>query len=115
MKFTVDRSKWFRGQGERNSRLLTDSGKMCCLGFYSQACGITDDEMRCISSPGSLNRRPSGFECLVTGSKVNTDICIGLMMTNDDVSIGDRAREERLTRLLAAIGVEVEFVDGGES
>jgi hypothetical protein len=45
MKLTIDRKKWLRGTGD--SFLLSPrDGKMCCLGFYALACGLTENDIR---------------------------------------------------------------------
>jgi hypothetical protein len=41
-KFVVDRRTWYRGEGSSDSRLLTEDGKRCCIGFVGQQCGIPD-------------------------------------------------------------------------
>lgn len=50
MKLTIDRRKWWRGQGSINSTLLSttepNEGKMCCLGFLSLACGYDEKDIR---------------------------------------------------------------------
>lgn len=38
-KLVIDRAKWGKGL------LLTDDGKMCCLGFLCKAAGLEDDDI----------------------------------------------------------------------
>ena len=43
-EFTIDRSKWVHGDNTKilgSSLLLNEEENMCCLGFYSRACGFT--------------------------------------------------------------------------
>lgn len=47
----INRPQWLRGQGSYQSRLLDWDGRMCCLGFDALACGLTNDDIRGISSP----------------------------------------------------------------
>lgn len=49
-EFTIDRSKWVQGGHKFKSilgasKLLNNHGNMCCLGFYSKACGVPDKEL----------------------------------------------------------------------
>lgn len=109
MKFTIERSKWLRGQGSTVSALLCDNGKMCCLGFYALSHGSTSESILNVKSPEqSLSK--DWAEKLVRGD-FNNSVCELLMTTNDRIDVDDAAREASLTELFASIGVEVEFVD----
>lgn len=48
--FTIDRARW----GKR--RLRNDDGTMCCLGFFSEACGVPPSAMGKACLPRSLER-----------------------------------------------------------
>lgn len=55
MKVTIDRSRWYRGQGSEDSRLVTgEERKCCCLGFYCLALGFTEAELIDVSLPSKL-------------------------------------------------------------
>lgn len=48
-QFTIVRRRWRRGKGtQRQSSLLLhpDDNKMCCLGFYMQACGVPREKLK---------------------------------------------------------------------
>jgi hypothetical protein len=121
-EFTVDRSKWMRGKGDQFSRLLVapetarngstvpseDVGKMCCLGFYSLACGLTPEEIEDVGFPSSVGY-PDEMEWVTFDDRENT---IGEI--NDDPAISDAEREERLTKIFGAYGVRPIFVDQEE-
>lgn len=140
MKLVIDRSKWLRGEGSEKSFLLRSTdGKMCCLGFFGLACGLTAERITDVDAPtdipveigviGVSARRESveigisarrewmrnvpEAEALFDGErKYNSSvICNQLMSTNDlNVSLSDAEREQKITALFAEMGVEVVFV-----
>lgn len=107
--FTVDRSKWFRGQGWAKSQLLREDGTMCCLGFYAKACGARDWQIVGVGGPS----RAHGFwpDWMFNGSLRVPDV-MEMMSVNDERMASDSERELALTQLFAAHGVDVTFVDG---
>lgn len=46
--FVIDRAKWGK------EALLNSDGSMCCLGFYSEACGANHDRMLGYGVPREL-------------------------------------------------------------
>lgn len=52
--FTIDRSKWVRGDIGGDSALLNGQGNMCCLGHYSKACGISDNNLQDSAGPSDV-------------------------------------------------------------
>lgn len=113
-KFVIERDRWLRGKP--NSALLTDraedAGKMCCLGFFGIACGLTSDQIRGWQAPASLEsslRRKYPSWLLNTDGRLNSGTGVDLMSVNDDSTIDDARREERISELFADRGVEVEF------
>lgn len=130
MKLEIDRAKWLRG--ELDSKLLRERDqKMCCLGFYSLACGLTKDNILEYCEPNqpfenAKNLRvPTDMkglveteteECELADGSFRTDtyysitgISQQLMRVNDDVNLTDAQREARITQLFAEIAVEVSF------
>jgi len=51
-KLIIDRNTWCRGK-PITSRLLTEGGSRCCLGFLGQSCGLKDDQMYSLAMPES--------------------------------------------------------------
>jgi hypothetical protein len=51
-KFVVKRNKWLRGNTD-DSTLLDSRGRMCCLGFYSRACGLPKKMIADESAPAN--------------------------------------------------------------
>jgi len=119
MKLVIDRSKWLRGEGDMQSRLIRPSdGKMCCLGFYGLALGVSRDAMLDRSTPAQAMRKggdqfPPWTEAVQGLDEVN--VCARLMSENDTVELSAAERERRITELFALRGVEVVFVDGPEA
>jgi hypothetical protein len=123
--FIVDRSKWYRGRD--NSCLLKPGNKMCCLGFYAEACGIDRKLLRDVSTPGDVSLLMSGEEDsngkrvhqksdmvwetkLVHGKdKQNSKTCDEMMKVNDDTYTTDKVRETKLKALFKKIGIAVRF------
>lgn len=111
--FVINRSKWFRGKGATNSRLLTASGLMCCLGQIGEQCGIAPDILRYKTSPSVLpsdecNKYPT---CFFVGHQRNSDLTCRAMSLNDNSSLLDEDREQRLIDLFAEKGITLTFVD----
>jgi hypothetical protein len=110
LKFTVDRKRWLRGEGEQNSLLLRESdNKMCCLGFACLAAGHTEDEIRNVATPTGLNRE-RGLRCLLPN--YNSRAISWAMEWNDcpgDASLTEEKREQVIAEKLAEIGIEVVF------
>lgn len=58
---TIDRTRWYRGQGDRESRLLrSKDGKMCCLGFDALACGLEEKNIIDVGFPSQVMAPPRG-------------------------------------------------------
>ncbi len=122
-KFTIDRAKWL--QGESNSLLHRKSDdKMCCLGFFSLACGIKKKNITNLSCPESAleedrvksSKYPEWvFDWTVdylskNEKRRNSDIINDLMTINDDTTELTLAEKEaQIKTIFAKQGVEVEF------
>jgi len=130
--FTVERKNWYRGKGDEKSRLLNNSGKMCCLGFYALACGLDKKVIKNVPDPvGVVNLTKDGTTTdgsdkvikrksevvwetkLVAndryGSPDNSGITYDLMGVNDDPYLTDEQREKELTYLFKGLGIKVNF------
>jgi len=106
MKLVIDRAKWCRG-GENTSLIRSEDGCMCCLGFFGLACGVPGKLM--IDKAGPASAKHSGWpEWLNDGETMLTAKHL-LLEANDESSINDSEREQRITEIFAKHGVEVEF------
>ena len=123
MKLTIDRERWLRGEGSTNSKLLRLSdGKMCCLGFYCIALGLSQEQIREVNSPigvadkllakGIWMVAPVSSEELSGGVRRDVDIGAGnLMEINDSVIEMPDKREKLIAEEFVKHGVNVEFVN----
>lgn len=124
MNFTVIRSKWYRGKGADDSKLLNKHGMSCCLGFVGSACGISDLELEDEPSPedtrynsdDAASKWPEWMfgNITFTGAKLpNADSpdCRLAMAINDNPYINDDVRESKLIELFAKHGDTLTFVD----
>jgi hypothetical protein len=125
-EFTIDRSKWCRGQGSTISKLLNaETGKMCCLGFYACVIGFKPEEIAGIGSPDvgppefikAWREKESANWLFKSDSSFGVSderslACSDLMLDNDSTSYTSEAiREEDIARTFAQNGVIVKFVD----
>ena len=118
---TIDRSNWYRGKGPIGSRLLTNGGKMCCLGFDAITCGLNPEEIRGKPVPKDLNSRWIGDPGLPQShpyiqsrvlSSFGDNIVGRLVITNDNALLSESEREDKITTLFKQLGYdEVVFVN----
>lgn len=119
MKLTIERKRWARANsGKGPSLLLNSYGNMCCLGFLAKACGHTDSEIDGISGPRGLFLQ-NGNTMFPEAIKSKAELGLSdgtrewscdLIFINDDPTISEKTREDRITGLMLEAGVEVEFV-----
>ena len=117
--FTIDRSKWVQGKYQANgvllgfSELLNEKDNMCCLGFYSEACGVPRSELQGCFSPKELE------DCHVPYMVLNdcsSSFASDLMQLNDNSDcskykyVHKRDKEKLLKEKFKLIDVKVKFV-----
>ncbi len=115
-KFTVITSKWFRGNGIGGSYLYRpEDGKMCCLGFLGEACGLSKEELANHPTPGSVSNPEKFPSELIKDNgglyKDNSTLSLKLMLLNDSVHILEQERRSELAKLFKSIDIEVTFQD----
>jgi hypothetical protein len=122
-ELVINRPNWIRGEGSCASFLLRPGdGMMCCLGFYSLACGYTKPQIEGEIRPDGLVESHALMEPLEGlrwllktvngGLSYNTnETCDQLMSINDDDSLLKESREGRVAELFAQNGVKVTFTD----
>ncbi|MEK6883939.1 MAG: hypothetical protein AABY22_30190, partial [Nanoarchaeota archaeon] len=96
MKLTIDRKIWLRGQ--RESALLVKSGKMCCVGIYLNACGVSSDDLYNILDPSYLEI-PKKAKWLTCSSGSNSKSSIDLMNINDKIGTKLKKRETEIKKI----------------
>jgi hypothetical protein len=118
-EFVVDRIKWLRGEGSLESSLFRPTdGKMCCLGFYGKACGLTEEDMKHLGAPfqvrNIVNNFPEEMMWLVEKLEQRYDSspdCYCAMSTNDAGILTDDEREEKIKTIFAKHGITVAFIN----
>jgi len=121
MKYIIDRQVWYRGKGATGSALLREEdGHMCCLGQVALQCGLTEAEIIGEGEPEDIRqdatRMPTWLlrncgesdGCAVFG---NSPDCCEAMDVNDCEAVSDGSRENRLKRIFAKHGDELEFIN----
>lgn len=109
-ELTIEPARWSRGC---TSMLLEAGGKMCCLGFLAKACGYDDATILNQSTPGSLitNGLPNMFpESMIDGDKTS-QFGIQAVVINDDVTLSEPERRQRLKLLFLENGIKLLFSD----
>lgn len=92
---------------------------MCCLGFYSRACGIKPKDIRGKSVPGNLSEELLRFMGVAglfnyrgpDRFSDHTKIARELMVANDYQEIKPCLRESKIRNLFKELGVRVKFVN----
>lgn len=116
-QLVIDRSRWLRGEGASASRLLRPcDGKMCCLGFYLESCGLTPEVMLDEETPFNVREKieGSGAEWLLNGIS-HSGSGMALMIANDNMGKTDVSREGYIKQMFEEHGVDVTFVDSVEA
>lgn len=121
----IDRRKWLNGalvKGTHTYSALLHSatGRMCCLGFYAEACGIAKSAMKDISTPDMLENDgaiegllPKEMEWLVMrdGDEASpSGMSASLVAANDAAELTEQEREAQIAMLFGQQGISVEFV-----
>lgn len=116
--FIVDRSKWYRGQGSTNSKLLREDGTRCCIGFVGNQCGIEDANLlnrASINLGRSENDIENEWPRWMTQPSI-TDSFTGCSIgdayeVNDSRHITEPNRELQLIEIFAKHGDTLEFIN----
>jgi hypothetical protein len=108
--FTILRKKWIRGEDPEETFLLRkDDGKMCCLGFYGQACGISDRDLLGVAEPSGVNEYHPKIiwdtKLIEEKTGWGTKVCDALIRINDENS-PDKVKEKKITEKFKKIGFE---------
>lgn len=108
-EFKINRATWLRGEG---SSLLDGQGKMCCLGFYSLACGLKPSDIEHQGSPGGVVQDQEDVKWktfLLYKDSSDSAVCLKLMSINDGADIDDKEREKDIKKIFKVAGVTVKF------
>jgi hypothetical protein len=135
-EFTIVRRRWRRGkqiEGKGSYLRNEKDGKMCCLGFYLEACGVPRAEINGRGMPyqvlnNALDQKKKvavlkqlrvagarwlvilrGHSAGVPASYDNDEITEDLVDANDNKKLSSAKIEEKVAALFAKKGVKVRF------
>lgn len=117
---TISRKKWQRGSPVSSLR-VSDTGKMCPLGFLCRRMGFSEEEITDVNTLSGLafvwansiprmQRLRQRFGWLL-GKGMEIDVATRLMQANDSVRINDKQREKQIKEIFGEHGIQVKFVD----
>lgn len=118
-QFTIKRSKWARGANVGGETALLDkvgNGKMCCLGFFSMACGLTESQIANCEAPEDLsdsarNKLAKRARWLLDHDGFdNSEACSELVEINDNKRLRGTKREKAIAAKFKSHGITVRFV-----
>lgn len=120
-EFTIDRSKWLCARNNKifgiGSQLLDDSDskseRMCCMGFYSKACGVPKVQLKGKGVIDDLDEkyRAKVHPKLLVDNPAGERLDYEFYGLNDSESYNPKKLEERLTaKFKNKLGVKVKFV-----
>ena len=114
---TVNKKRWYRGQGSEESALLCTgpgaSKKMCCIGFLARACGLSAKAIRGVSTVGDLEvmARLTKAPLLMGIQHTKEESLLDAYNINDSVDMTDVVRMAKLKTIGKRLGVNFIFVD----
>lgn len=109
-EFVVQRSKWLRGR-YRDTFLLDEAGRMCCLGFVSAQCGVPAPAMLRRTTPNGLPEHAGEplLGLLLKHYTAHTELATAAVQINDSIGMNDEERESALCTLFAEHGYALRF------
>lgn len=128
-EFKIKRSNWVRGDKGGKSRLLNDQGNMCCLGFFSVACGLSKSDIDDVGEPNEITPSPENtdklpgwlvkLECDYNEDEndagyiyfVDEPDTEKLININDDSELSENTREFKIKEIFKSHDIDVEFED----
>lgn len=112
INLVIDRNSWDRGNGSYPSCMLRN-GIMDCMGFLAKACGASNEDINNVTTPmfaSNINWCPGVLIDSDKFGKDNSEITSKLIKINDDKSLSDPERENKLQKLFSVIDVNISFI-----
>jgi hypothetical protein len=120
MKVIVKKDKWIRGTSGSSSFLLDDNGNSCIMGSYCLAIGIEERFLRGKRTPAQIvhyspelkSKFPDWLFSLSETRYHTFDDSNGAckIISFNDRFMDDELRQNKLTALFMAHGIDLEFV-----
>jgi hypothetical protein len=108
----INRDRWVRGGGTKpefgTTELLNNKGRMCCLGFFCVATGVSSNALSGKESPCDLKTHIPMLTDPITLE--NTQFAIQAIEVND-AAIDEPEREREIVKLFKSHGVKLQFKD----
>lgn len=104
--YYVSRKKWARGGKNGASNLLNRQGCRCCLGHVGQQRRITNENLRAVLLPRP--EQGNWPKWLVDGESFS-EAAAKAANINDDISITEKQREQKLRAIFRANGDRIVF------
>lgn len=117
MKFVIDTKKWRTGSngpnktGEGDTFLLNKEGFMCCLGMCLEQIGFDHHVLLDVANPANVKSGLDAMKIFRTNvPNMNTDLSVAAMNFNDSPLTTIDEKKEKLIKLFANNGHEIEFI-----
>lgn len=102
----VKKSQWYRGKGDKWSRLkISDKNMFCCVGFLAKALGATNSHIRTVPHLNDVQN----YECRMFAAEHQKPLD-GAYRINDDPDMTDADRIAKLRKLGQRMHVKFVFV-----
>lgn len=110
----IERKFWGRGH-ETGGYLLRedDSQRMCCLGFYAIACGLSKKAIRGVGTPEGVSHRAKIRNKAAWNLLFDRETDVFRLTRNNDDGTSDTEKESLIKKGFAKLGVKVRFVGKG--
>lgn len=109
-KLTIDRKIWLRGEGSVRSKLLRpEDQKRCCIGIYLESCSVPKETL--LNKGTYYGIAQWGVLLPEETAWLHSYVAQAFYTTNDDQTLTEEEREQKLTALFAGQGIEVEFIN----
>lgn len=110
---TIQRSRWYRGEGGTYSALLrSEDHKMCALGWLALDCGFKEEDILNVTHPHHLEDGVFPEQLFEDNSGENSSAATAIMMCNDTGKIDDETRERNLIKLFKErLNIDLTFQD----
>ncbi len=111
---TVDRKTWYRGKGDRGSRLRRPDGQQCCIGFLAKRLGATDHDilnMKTLLQLTNVKKDEPTVTGCATFMNGASNYLPAAYETNDRKLMTGKEREKELKELGKKMGVRFKFIN----
>lgn len=112
-ELVIDRAVWLRGEYGHSLLFRPSDERMCCLGIYLAACGVSRRRLTNQGGPRDVpGRIPKQAMWLLKNPhhREASDLAYDLMRANDTEDVRANTREAKVRGLFKQAGVLVRFI-----